>query len=207
VFKIHRAASAALLIVAAASAALSYAHLRALAEAHGQAGWQAHVLPVTVDGLEAIATMTLIDLRLRGEKGSVLPWLMLAAGIAASLGGNVLSAGTDPLNCAVAGWPALALMGSVKMLVVMLEPKATSPAARPAASRTTKPAEPAAKPRARTARGGKPSGNPEVLAWIAQYRAEHGREPTGTEIGERFSFSKRRGNQIKKLAFAQPVAA
>jgi hypothetical protein len=187
VFKIHRAASAALLIVAAASAALSYAHLRALAEAHGQAGWQAHVLPVTVDGLEAIATMTLIDLRLRGEKGSVLPWLMLAAGIAASLGGNVLSAGTDPLNCAVAGWPALALMGSVKMLVVMLEP--------------------AAKPRARTARGGKPSGNPEVLAWIAQYRAEHGREPTGTEIGERFSFSKRRGNQIKKLAFAQPVAA
>jgi hypothetical protein len=35
--------------------ALSYTHMRQLAQDHGQSGWHAHAFPLSVDGIEIVA--------------------------------------------------------------------------------------------------------------------------------------------------------
>lgn len=41
--------------LAGVAGAISYSHMRALAAAHGEAGWQAHTFPLSVDGIEVVA--------------------------------------------------------------------------------------------------------------------------------------------------------
>jgi hypothetical protein len=41
--------------------ALSYEHAYALVQAHGEAGWTGHVVPLTVDGLIYASSMVMLD--------------------------------------------------------------------------------------------------------------------------------------------------
>ena len=40
--------------------AISYSHMPTLALAHGETGWQAHALPLSVDGIEIMASLVLL---------------------------------------------------------------------------------------------------------------------------------------------------
>jgi hypothetical protein len=64
--------------------ALSYSHMRQLAETHGQAGWHAHALPLSVDGVEIVASLVLLANHRTGRRSGWLPWAALIIGIAAS---------------------------------------------------------------------------------------------------------------------------
>jgi len=44
--------------------------MRALAAAHGDAGWYAHAFPLSVDGVEVVASLFL----LAGRRADWLPW-------------------------------------------------------------------------------------------------------------------------------------
>lgn len=57
----------------AIAAAISYSHMRALAAAHGQAGWHAHALPLSVDGVEIVASLVLLTDRRAGRRSGWLP--------------------------------------------------------------------------------------------------------------------------------------
>jgi hypothetical protein len=46
--------------LAGIAGAISYSHMRELAQEHGQAGWHAHAFPLSVDGIEIVASLVLL---------------------------------------------------------------------------------------------------------------------------------------------------
>jgi hypothetical protein len=116
-------------------------HAWEVVRAHGESGLVGRVYPGTVDGLIYAASMTLLDAARRGVPAPRLARWLLGAGIGATLFANVLAgAAAGPLGAAVATWPALALVGSYELLMVMIRgqaaPQPTSTAA-PAPDDTT----------------------------------------------------------------------
>jgi Protein of unknown function (DUF2637) len=118
-----RAAGVTVAALAGIAGAISYSHMRALAVAHGETGWQAHTFPLSVDGIEIVASLVLLSDRRTGRPSGWLPWAALAAGTTASLAANVAAAGTDLVGRVVAGWPAFALLVAVKLMSQLLEPR------------------------------------------------------------------------------------
>ena len=111
-------AAAVVLAVAAFAAIVSYSHIFELGVLHHQIGAAARLLPLSVDGL--IASASLVMLHAARRELSV-PWLaraMLALGVGATVAANVgygLPSGW--LAAVVSAWPAVAFVGSVEMAV------------------------------------------------------------------------------------------
>ncbi|HEY3904904.1 MAG TPA: DUF2637 domain-containing protein, partial [Streptosporangiaceae bacterium] len=76
---ISRIAAATVAGLAGVAGALSYSHMRQLAQDHGQAGWHAHTFPLSVDGIEIVASLVLLADRRAGRRPGWLPWTALAA--------------------------------------------------------------------------------------------------------------------------------
>src|SRR5262252_6189183 len=89
---IRRTAATTVAGLAGIAGALSYSHMRQLAEAHGNTGWHAHTLPLSVDGVGIVASLVLLADRRTGRRSGWLPWAALITGIAASLAANVATA-------------------------------------------------------------------------------------------------------------------
>jgi len=106
------------LTVAAIAAVVSYSHIFALGHAHGQDGVAARLLPLSVDGLIAAASLVMLHAARNQIK---VPWLarwMLGFGVGATVAANVaygLPFGW--LGAVVSAWPAVAFVGSVEMAV------------------------------------------------------------------------------------------
>ncbi|MGC4773581.1 DUF2637 domain-containing protein [Micromonospora sp. DT44] len=92
-----------------------------LATEHGQTGWKAYAFPVSVDGLEIVASLYLVAQRRAGRPTGWVPWVALVVGTVASLAANVAVGGHDPIGRALAGWPALSMLVSVKLLFSMID--------------------------------------------------------------------------------------
>ncbi|GAA1814913.1 DUF2637 domain-containing protein [Planosporangium flavigriseum] len=107
--------------LAGVAGAISYSHMAELARLHGEVGWRAHAFPVSVDGIEIVASLVLLAHRRAGTRAGWLPWAALAAGTAASVAANVAVGGSDPVGRLVAGWPAVALLVSIKLLAGLLD--------------------------------------------------------------------------------------
>lgn len=114
-------AVAAVLAVAAVAAWISYRHAVQVVTAHGEPGTVGRWYPVVIDGLIVAASMVLLDAARHREDAPRLAWLLLAAGIGATLAVNVL-AGTasGPLGAVIASWPALAFVGCYELLMMLV---------------------------------------------------------------------------------------
>ena len=134
---ISRAAAATVVGLAGIAGAISYSHMRQLAAAHGDAGWHAHAFPLSVDGVEIVASLVLLSDRRAVRRSGWLPWSALVIGTAASLAANVATAGAGTVSQIIVGWPALALLIAVKLLSGILEhrPAAAVPPLAAGASR------------------------------------------------------------------------
>jgi hypothetical protein len=119
---IRAAAGVTVAALAGIAGAISYSHMRELAAAHGETGWQAHTFPLSVDGIEIVASLVLLADRRTGRSSGWLPWAALVTGTTASLSANVAAAGADLVGRVVSGWPAFALLVAVKLLSQLLEP-------------------------------------------------------------------------------------
>jgi hypothetical protein len=110
----------AVLGVAAVAAVASYEHAYDLVRAHGESGWTAHMVPLTVGGLIYASSMVLLDsARCKAPVPALGRWL-LGLGITATLAANVAHGLGDGLaGAAVAAWPAVALVGSYELLMVI----------------------------------------------------------------------------------------
>jgi hypothetical protein len=95
--------------------------MRQLAAAHGDTGWHAHAFPLSVDGVEIVASLVLLADRRAGRRSGWLPWAALTIGTAASLAANIATADAGTISRVIAGWPALALLIAVKLLSGILE--------------------------------------------------------------------------------------
>jgi transcriptional regulator with XRE-family HTH domain len=89
---IGRAVAATVAGLAGIAGAISYSHMRQLAQDHGQAGWHAHAFPLSVDGIEVVASLVLLADRRTGRRSGWLPWAALLIGTAGSLAANVATA-------------------------------------------------------------------------------------------------------------------
>ncbi|MFJ5531242.1 DUF2637 domain-containing protein [Streptomyces sp. NPDC093261] len=176
----------AVLIQALIAAALSFAHLHALASAAGQHGWKAWAYPVSVDLLLVAAWR-----RLRSGGAKVAGWCWFLVALTASLGANIATAGLLDLavvpawlRILVAGWPAVAFLGGTLLAhgPTPREPEGehqSSPeATAPGASATTPElaaVEPTSTPRSTT-------HVPPALVALARKVADEHHSRTGTAI-------------------------
>ncbi len=103
--------------VAAIAAVVSYEHAGDLVRAHGETGWTARLIPLTVDGLIYASSMVMLDSARRGARVSALARWLLGLGIAANLAHSL---GHGPVGAAVAAWPAVALVGSYELLMMVI---------------------------------------------------------------------------------------
>ena len=95
---------------------VSFTHMRVLAAGHGEGGWQAFTFPMSVDGVEIVASLVLLSDRRMGRRSSVLVWVSLAVGTGASMAANVAVAIPDLIGRVISGWPAVALLIAIKLL-------------------------------------------------------------------------------------------
>lgn len=113
---VRRTTTAAVALVALVAAAVSYAHMRDLAEQAGEQ-WRAWLVPLAVDGLLVAAAMSMLVSRRRGDTPSALAWFSLVLGIAASLAANVAAAAPTVSGRLVAAWPPVALALAFELLM------------------------------------------------------------------------------------------
>jgi uncharacterized protein DUF2637 len=107
--------------VAAVAAVASYEHAYDLVRAHGEVGWMARLVPLTVDGLIYASSMVMLDSARRKMPVPALARWLLGLGIAATLAANVTHGlGHGVIGAAVAAWPAVALVGSYELLMMVI---------------------------------------------------------------------------------------
>jgi hypothetical protein len=116
--------------VAAVAAVVSYEHASALVREHGESGWTGRLIPLTVDGLIYASSMAMLDSARRDVRVPALARWLLGLGIVATLAANVAHGlGHGIIGAAVAAWPAVALVGSYELLMVVIRGAQTSAAA------------------------------------------------------------------------------
>jgi hypothetical protein len=105
------------LVLAAIAAVLSYKHMYILVRRYGETSWTAALLPISVDGMIAASSLTLLADSRNGQRGGLLPWTLLVIGSAASLAANVAVAEPSVVGRLIAAWPSCALIGSYELLM------------------------------------------------------------------------------------------
>jgi hypothetical protein len=86
---IRRSTALAVPGVASVAAVASYEHAYDMVQAHGEAGWTARLVPLTVDGLIYASSMMMLDSARRKTPVPALARCLLGLGIAATLTANV----------------------------------------------------------------------------------------------------------------------
>lgn len=111
----------AVVAVASVAAIISYQHAYELVRTHGESGLTARLLPFTVDGLIWAASMVVLDASRRNQRVPRLALWSLGAGIVATAGANLAHGlGHGPIGALVSAWPALALVGSFELLMLLV---------------------------------------------------------------------------------------
>jgi Protein of unknown function (DUF2637) len=131
----------AMVTVASVAAIISYQHAYELVRTHGESGLTARLLPFTVDGLIWAASMVVLDASRRNQHVPRLALWSLGAGIVATVGANLAHGlGHGPIGALVSAWPALALVGSFELLMLLVRTAShaasTDPADRPPRANT-----------------------------------------------------------------------
>jgi hypothetical protein len=88
-----------------------------LVRRYGETSWTSTLLPVSVDGMIAASSMTLLADSRNGQRSGLLPWTLLVIGSAASLAANVAVAEPSAVGRLIAAWPSSALIGSYELLM------------------------------------------------------------------------------------------
>ena len=110
----------AVVAVAVVAAIISYQHAYELVRSHGESGATARLLPFTVDGLIWAASMVVLDASRRNQPAPRLAAWSLA-GIVATVGANLAhGVGQGPVGALVSAWPALVLVGSFELLMMLI---------------------------------------------------------------------------------------
>ena len=120
---------AAEMIVAAVAASFSYLHALEVVGQHARPSIMNNAFPLTVDGLIYSGSMVLLNDARRGLKAHPLAYFALGLGISATLTVNVVSGlAYGPAGAVVAAWPAVALILSYELLMIIVRRSASRPA-------------------------------------------------------------------------------
>jgi len=165
--------TAAVLLVAAIAAVVSFVHIEHLAVTHGQTALASALLPVSIDGTVGAASLVMLR---AARAGLATPWLarfMLGLSVAATLAANVgygLPYGLP--GALLSGWPAVAFVGSVEMVLGMAR-RARGTAPVPVLTQVAHDAEQAAQAALRaTVAAGNPLSGRQLAARFGLNRAQ-----------------------------------
>lgn len=118
--------------VAIIAAIVSYEHAYELIRTHGEDGWMARLVPLTVDGLIYSSSMVMLQSARRRVRVPALALWLLALGIVATLAANVMHGlSHGPVGAVIAAWPALALVGSYELLMSLIRANSLAPGLAP----------------------------------------------------------------------------
>jgi hypothetical protein len=110
---------------------VSYGHASDLVRAHGESGWTGPLIPLTVDGLIYASSMVMLDSARRSVQVPALARWLLGLGIVTTLAASFAHGlGHGIIGATVAAWPAVALVGSYELLMVIVR-GAQAPTAGP----------------------------------------------------------------------------
>jgi hypothetical protein len=126
---------AAVVVVAAVAVAASFSYQHALdvIGQHSRRSPMNAAFPLTVDGLIFAGSMVLLNDARGGLQPHWLAYVSLGLGISATLTVNVMSGlAYGPVGALVAGWPAVALVLSYELLMIIVRRSARLAAPRPA---------------------------------------------------------------------------
>jgi hypothetical protein len=113
--------AAAVLLVSAIAAVVSYVHIDHLAVTHGQPALAGALLPLSIDGTVAAASLAMLRAARCGRRTPGLARFMLGLSVAATLAANVAyGLPFGPVGALVSGWPAVAFVGSAEMALGMV---------------------------------------------------------------------------------------
>jgi len=125
---IRRLTAAAVLLVAAIAAVVSFVHIEHLAVTHGQTTLAAMLLPLSIDGTVAAASLVMLR---AARAGLGTPWLarvMLGLSVVATLVANIAYGARFGLTGSLlSGWPAVAFIGSAEMAIGMVRRVQSAP--------------------------------------------------------------------------------
>jgi hypothetical protein len=111
----------AVLAVAGVAAIISYQHAYELVRSHEETGVTARLLPFTVDGVIWAASMVVLDASRRDRPVPRLAAWSLGVGIVATVGANLAHGlGHGAIGALASAWPALALVGSFELLMMLI---------------------------------------------------------------------------------------
>lgn len=210
--------NAAVLLVAAIAATISYMHIANLALDNGQPALAAYLLPISVDGVVATSSLVMLRAARGGADSPGIARAGLAMSITATLGANVMAGlGHGWLGALLSGLPALGFVVSTETAIAMAKRAHVQVAAETAshnsaesvaagiatlvtapAATTSKPARHGAK-RGRSRRGGSPEARQaEHAKLLALAQAELARELSlsGAELGRRLGVSPDTGRRL-----------
>ncbi|WP_405087572.1 DUF2637 domain-containing protein [Microbispora sp. NBC_01389] len=183
---------------------------------HGEDLLAAVLIPLAVDGLIGVASMSILLANRYGSRGGLLAWGLLVGGSLASLGANVAVAEPSLIGRIIAAWPSLALIGSYELLMSQIrrcageQPEAEDLPALDADPVTAVDAdleEQQDDGEKDADLSAEQDGNARTLQreawrWAQQIRAEDGDLPTGVAIARAFARSPRWGRLVKKAGLA-----
>ncbi len=205
---IRRTSTGGVLLVALIAAIVSFRHMHELCLRHGEDHLAAVLIPLAVDGLIVVASMSILLANRCGSCGGLLAWSLLVVGSLASLGANVAVAEPSLIGRIIAAWPSLALIGSYELLMSQIRRSAGGraeiqdlPVLSPDPDTD---ADPADQQDAREdAMPAEHNANGRVLQreawrWAQQNRHADGDLPSGVSIARAFARSPRWGRLVKK---------
>ena len=115
-------------VIALVAAFVSYRHALQVVTEHGESGTLAKAYPLTIDGLIFAASMVLLDAARRGDPAHWLARGALGLGITATVAANVAAGiNSGMIGAIVAAWPALALVISYELLMLVLRGSVSAP--------------------------------------------------------------------------------
>lgn len=119
----------AVFAVAIIAAIVSFSHIETLALSHGQPIWDARFLPVSVDGLLVVSSLTLLTEARARRPAPGLARAGLVLGVIATVAANVVfGVHAGPVGAVISAWPAVAFIISTEILVSQMRRAGTIPA-------------------------------------------------------------------------------
>ena len=114
-------AGLAVLVVAVIAAIVSFSHIESLALGHGQPIWDARLLPVSVDGLLVVSSLTMLAEARAQRPAPGLARFGLVFGIAGTLAANVAyGVHFGLVGAVISAWPAAAFVTATEIVLVGL---------------------------------------------------------------------------------------
>ncbi len=213
--RIQRTTIACVSFLAVIAAVVSFRHMHELCLRHGEDYLAAVLIPLAVDGIIVVASMSILLANRYGSRGGALAWTLLVVGSLARLGANVAVAEPSLIGRIIAAWPSLALIGSYELLMSQIRRSAEGRAqtqdllawtSDPAADAGPTPVE------RQDNRGDaelldERNGNGRALQreawrWAQRNRQADGELPSGVAVTRAFARSPRWGRLVKSAGTA-----